>query len=138
MNENRGVSVFIHGLFKNPMIWTDWIDNSAGKGFFCHAPAYPYHNGEAFGRYVQPVSRNIHRNRPRIHFGKCGVSLLLAVAERDHIVPAVLNRGNHYALKAAGADSEYDEFAGRCHFICRQENWQEVAGRHGANNKILL
>jgi esterase/lipase len=37
--------VFIHGLFMNPVSWSEWIDYFEGKGYTCYAPAYPFHEG---------------------------------------------------------------------------------------------
>lgn len=37
--------VFIHGLFQNPYSWTEWETYFEEKGYTCHAPAYPYHDG---------------------------------------------------------------------------------------------
>ena len=38
--------VFIHGLFMNPKSWKPWINYFEAKGYSCHAPAYPFHEGE--------------------------------------------------------------------------------------------
>lgn len=38
--------VFIHGLFMNPKSWVHWISYFTQLGYICHAPAYPYHDGE--------------------------------------------------------------------------------------------
>ncbi|MCW1930409.1 MAG: alpha/beta hydrolase [Candidatus Kerfeldbacteria bacterium] len=38
--------VFIHGLFMNPKSWSHWISYFTQLGYICHAPAYPYHDGE--------------------------------------------------------------------------------------------
>jgi pimeloyl-ACP methyl ester carboxylesterase len=40
--------VFIHGLFMNPVSWTGWIKYFGEKGYTCHAPAYPFHEGSPF------------------------------------------------------------------------------------------
>jgi len=37
--------VFIHGLFMNPISWDPWIKYFETKGYKCHAPAYPFHEG---------------------------------------------------------------------------------------------
>lgn len=37
--------VFIHGLFQNPASWERWIEFFSARGYTCHAPAYPYHEG---------------------------------------------------------------------------------------------
>jgi pimeloyl-ACP methyl ester carboxylesterase len=38
--------VFIHGLFMNPKSWRDWVKYFEAKGYQCHTPAYPFHEGE--------------------------------------------------------------------------------------------
>lgn len=38
-------AVFIHGLFQNPLSWTNWIKYFEEEGYTCHAPVYPYHEG---------------------------------------------------------------------------------------------
>lgn len=38
--------VFIHGLFQNPKSWTEWKKFFEAKGFTCHTPAYPFHEGD--------------------------------------------------------------------------------------------
>ncbi len=43
---SRKTVVFIHGIFTNPMVWADWISYFQSQGFSCHAPAYPFHDGE--------------------------------------------------------------------------------------------
>ena len=37
--------VFIHGMFMNPRSWDEWIRHFSAKGYTCHAPAYPGHEG---------------------------------------------------------------------------------------------
>jgi pimeloyl-ACP methyl ester carboxylesterase len=43
---HRNEIVFIHGLFMNPKSWTPWVHHFEAKNFRCHAPAYPFHEGE--------------------------------------------------------------------------------------------
>ena len=38
--------MFIHGLFVNPLTWIPWIEFFKAKGYSCHAPAYPFHQGD--------------------------------------------------------------------------------------------
>lgn len=51
--------------------------------------------------------------------------LLMVAGELDHIIPVSLVRDNHAFYQ--GPPTEYREFAGRTHWICGQEGWQEVA-----------
>ena len=56
MGENNTTIVFIHGLFMNPKSWQPWMDYFSAKGYQCHAPAYPYHEGEpaALRKQIDP------------------------------------------------------------------------------------
>jgi len=53
--------------------------------------------------------------------------LLFIAGSEDNIMPPAVNQSNfkHYANSKAVTD--YHEFPGRCHFICGQEGWEEVA-----------
>lgn len=51
--------VFIHGLAENAQMWTNWIAYFAERGYRCHAPNYPYHEG-------QP-SELRHNPNPQLH-----------------------------------------------------------------------
>ena len=52
--------------------------------------------------------------------------MLLVAGELDHIIPASLNRKNHAFYD--GPPTDFREFAGRTHWICGQDGWEEVAG----------
>lgn len=49
--------VFIHGLFQNPKSWQQWVTFFESRGYICHAPAYPYHEGEPseLRRHINPA-----------------------------------------------------------------------------------
>lgn len=82
-------------------------------------------------KFVTPESRNIARSLA----GKDGYidltaphnPLLFIAGEKDHTIPAALNRKNFEAYTDAGSTTHFKEFPGRVHTICHQENWQEVA-----------
>ena len=38
--------VFVHGMFQNPKSWVEWVKYFETKGYKCHTPAYPSHEGE--------------------------------------------------------------------------------------------
>ena len=38
--------VFLHGLFMNPVSWSEWKGYFESEGYTCHAPAYPFHEGD--------------------------------------------------------------------------------------------
>ncbi|MDB6140600.1 MAG: putative arylesterase-like protein [Verrucomicrobiaceae bacterium] len=61
-----------------------------------------------------------HRNAER-------APLLLISADRDHLVPAVLNRINYKLYQRSTAVTAYKEFPDRSHLIIAQKGWQEVA-----------
>ena len=46
---------------------------------------------------------------------------------QDHIVPAAVNRRNVRKYAKSAAVTDYQEFAGRTHWIIAQEGWEEVA-----------
>ena len=240
--------VFIHGLFMNPKCWEEWKHFFAAKGYSCHVPAYPFHEGEpadvrlhpdprlgkltlgevtshlvsyidllpekpllighsmggllvqklismgkgvagvcidsappkgvfsfkwsflrsnlatinpfkgdsicfpsvdwfqyafcntmtmeetrrVYERLVVPESRNIPRSSTKadgaIDFRKPHAPLLFIAGEKDHIIPASLNRSNFDSYKDPGCRRDFREFPGRTHMICGQKNWEEVAG----------
>ncbi len=60
------------------------------------------------------------RNRSR-------APLLFIGGEKDVIMPAALNRKNFKKYKASSAVTEYQEFAGRSHYIIAEQGWEEVA-----------
>lgn len=239
--------VFIHGLFQNPASWAPWIKYFEDRGFTCHAPAYPFHEGDpvqlrqhpdpqlgklTFGavirhfdafisalpekpilighsmgglavqklvnmdkavagvaidsappkgifsfqwsflkanlptinplkgdsiclpsvkwfqyafcntmtveetakeyeQFVVPESRNIPRSSTGKHgaidFAKPHVPLLMIAGEKDHIIPASLNKKNHAAYHDKNSVCDLKEFKGRTHYICGQPQWEEVA-----------
>lgn len=87
---------------------------------------------KAFDEFTVPESRNIPRGTlgsfAKIDFKKPHRPLLFIAGEKDHIVPASLNKKNFEAYRDAGSIKEFKEFPGRGHFICGEKNWQEVAG----------
>lgn len=42
----KPILVFIHGMFMNPKSWQSWSDFFSARGFDCHSPAWPFHEGE--------------------------------------------------------------------------------------------
>lgn len=49
--------VFIHGMFMNPKSWGAWVERLEARGFRCHAPAWPGHEGEPAALRAQPPER---------------------------------------------------------------------------------
>ena len=63
----------------------------------------------------------------RIDFKKPHPPLLITAGEKDHIVPAVLNKSNFNKYKASSSVTEFKKFAGRDHFVIWEKGWDEVA-----------
>jgi pimeloyl-ACP methyl ester carboxylesterase len=38
--------VFLHGMYMNSRSWTPWSELASARGYPCHAPSWPYHEGE--------------------------------------------------------------------------------------------
>ena len=70
--------VFIHGLFMNPKSWEHWISYFEAKGYKCHAPAYPYHEGEP-----EELRKNIDPALGQLNFARVVESL----AEYINLIP---------------------------------------------------
>jgi pimeloyl-ACP methyl ester carboxylesterase len=84
-----------------------------------------------FEQYVVPESRNIPRGTlksfAKIDLTKPHHPLLIIAGEKDHIVPASLNRKNFNAYIDRRSITEYKEFKGRGHYTCGEPNWESVA-----------
>jgi alpha-beta hydrolase superfamily lysophospholipase len=86
-----------------------------------------------YERYVVPESRQVPRDSlasaGAIDFKKAHAPLLLIAGEKDHIIPAGLNKTNYekYHASASSSRTDFKEFPGRVHFIIGQTGWEEVA-----------
>jgi len=38
--------VFVHGMFQNAKSWSNWVSLFSARGYRCHAPSWPLHDGE--------------------------------------------------------------------------------------------
>ncbi|HEY5134648.1 MAG TPA: alpha/beta hydrolase [Candidatus Nanopelagicales bacterium] len=38
--------VFIHGMYMNGSSWQPWVERASDRGLTCHAPSWPFHQGE--------------------------------------------------------------------------------------------
>jgi pimeloyl-ACP methyl ester carboxylesterase len=85
----------------------------------------------AFEQYVVPESRNVPRStltaQGRIDFGRPHPPLLFVTGDSDHLTPPAMVRRNSRAYRPTAGTVEFTPFAGRSHFICNQDGWQEVA-----------
>ncbi len=97
---------------------------------FCNTMSAEESN-KVFDEQVVPESRNIPRGTlmpyAKIDFKKAHQPLLFIAGEKDHIIPASLNRKNFNAYKNATSIKTFKEFKGRDHYICGEKDWQEVA-----------
>lgn len=84
-----------------------------------------------YSKFVVPESRNIPRsstkNDGKIDFNKPHNPLLFIAGKMDHIIPSSLNKKNFNAYKDKNSKKDFKEFPGRTHYICGQQNWEEVA-----------
>jgi pimeloyl-ACP methyl ester carboxylesterase len=97
----------------------------------------------AYDRFVTPETGRIFfqgalsaldRNSPfKVDLAKPDRAPLLMIAgEKDHIVPASLNRANHRRYRKSPVPVDFVEFPGRTHWIIAQDGWEEVAA-HAAD-----
>ncbi len=85
-----------------------------------------------YNKYVVPESRNIPRsmlNDPygKINFNKSHNPLLFISGAKDNIIPPSLNLSNLRAYNDRNSIRDYKKFPNRTHYICGQNDWQEVA-----------
>jgi pimeloyl-ACP methyl ester carboxylesterase len=84
-----------------------------------------------YNKFVVPESRNIPRSSTKddgiIDFKKPHNPILIIAGEKDNIIPASLNKKNFEAYKDNNSRTDFREFEGRTHYICGQQNWEEVA-----------
>lgn len=84
----------------------------------------------AYDRYVVPESRGVPTSSlgsaGKIDFSKARRPLLITAGEKDHIIPASLNRSNYAKYKGPSV-TDFKEFAGCDHFLIGSRGWQEVA-----------
>jgi pimeloyl-ACP methyl ester carboxylesterase len=84
----------------------------------------------AYDRYVVPESRRMSVSSlgaaGRVDFARPRRPLLITAGEKDHIVPASLNRTNHKNYKGPSV-TDFKEFPGRDHFLIGSRGWEEIA-----------
>jgi esterase/lipase len=117
INPLKGDSVFLPDL--------NWFHYA-----FCNTMTMEQTESE-YNRYVVPESRNIARSSTgpdgKIDFKKPHNPLLIIGGAKDNIVPASLVKKNFEAYIDKNSRTEFREFTDRTHYICGQENWEEVA-----------
>jgi len=87
----------------------------------------------AYDKYLVPESRPLSRGglglKARVNFKKPHAPLLLIAGEKDHLMPAALNKANFKRYKASAPSiTDFKEFPGRTHFsVIGGKGWEEVA-----------
>lgn len=80
---------------------------------------------------VAPESRRLARaglsRQARIDFAKSRPPLLLIAGEKDHIMPASVNRTNWRAYRRSPSLTEFHQFPARDHYLLGSPGWEEVA-----------
>jgi pimeloyl-ACP methyl ester carboxylesterase len=90
----------------------------------------PEEQRRIYDRYVVPESRGVPISSlgagGKVDFRKQRPPLLITAGEKDHIVPASLNRTNYKKYQGPSV-TDFKEFPGRDHFVIGEQGWQEVA-----------
>lgn len=86
----------------------------------------------AYDAHVVPESRRLSRGglsrAARVDFKRHRGPLLIIGGEKDHIMPAALNRRNWKRYRKGPSITEYHEFPGRAHYsVIAGKGWEEVA-----------
>ncbi len=91
----------------------------------------PAEQRAVYERYVVPESPGVPRqsltSRARVNFKRTHPPLLITAGEKDHIIPASLNRTNYERYKASAGIVDFKEFSGRDHFGIGETGWEEIA-----------
>lgn len=85
---------------------------------------------DAYDRYMVPESRGVPTSSlgaaGKVDFQRPRRPLLITAGEKDHIIPASLNRSNYNKYKGTFV-TDFKEFAGRDHFLIASRGWEEIA-----------
>lgn len=91
----------------------------------------PAEQQRLYDEAVVPESRRLARaalgKQARIDFRARRPPLLLLAGERDHIIPASLNRTNWRAYRRSPSLTEFREFPSRDHYLIGAPGWEQVA-----------
>ncbi len=84
----------------------------------------------AYDRYLVPESRGVATSSlgaaGKVDFTQPRRPLLITAGEKDHIIPASLNRANYKKYQGPSI-TDFKEFAGRDHFLIGSRGWEEIA-----------
>ena len=86
----------------------------------------------AYDAVIVPESRRLARGgltrAARVDFTRRRAPLLLIAGEKDHIMPASLNRKNFRRYRSSPSVTDFKEFPGRAHYsVIGGPGWEEVA-----------
>lgn len=91
----------------------------------------PEDQQKAWNENCIPESKTVARGGltkdAKVDFKKAHAPLLITSGDKDHIIPAHLNKRNFKRYKQNGSVTEYKEFPGRNHFVVGQPTWAEDA-----------
>ncbi len=86
---------------------------------------------ESYYKFAIPESKLMVRDTitkvAKIDFDNPHAPLLFVSGSNDHTIPASLNYSNFKKYKNSNSVTEYQEFAGRNHFVLGQSTWKENA-----------
>jgi len=86
---------------------------------------------ESYYRLAIPESKLIVRDTitkaAKVDFNNPHAPLLFVSGSNDHTIPASLNYSNFKKYKNSNSITDYQEFAGRNHFVLGQPTWKENA-----------
>lgn len=114
----------------NPVLINQPVMMSFEQFQYAFVNALPFaEQRDAYDRYVVPESRRvpIQSLTSRLDFKKPHSPLLITAGEKDHIIPASLNKTNFKRYKASASQTDFKQFAGRDHFLIGERGWEEVA-----------
>lgn len=85
----------------------------------------------AYNANTIPESKTVVRdglsNAAKVDYKKPHPPLLITSGDKDHIIPAHLNKRNFRKYKPSGSILEYKEFIGRNHYVLGLPTWKEDA-----------
>ncbi|MCE9645649.1 MAG: alpha/beta hydrolase [Chloroflexi bacterium] len=115
----------------NPFLLSQPVQMSFGHFQYAFANTLPFEEQRAaYDRYMVPESRGVPISSlgaaGKVDFSRPRRPLLITAGEKDHIVPASLNRSN-LAKYQIPSVTDFKEFAGRDHFLIGSRGWEEIA-----------
>jgi len=76
----------------------------------------------------EPQRSTEHPGRSaRIDFSAPGAPLLFLTGDQDHLTPVGMVRRNAHKYAAGPRTVDYQEFTGRSHYICGEQDWEKFA-----------